>query len=204
MGLYRQVILPRLINLTMQSAAVRGERARLVPLASGRVLEVGVGSGLNLPFFGSAVERLYGIDPSLELWRLGAGRVERAPFPIEFVRASASSIPVADETFDSVVCTYTLCSVPDPAAAVAEMRRVLRPRGRLIFIEHGASPEPRVRAWQDRLTPLWSRLAAGCHLNRKMDDLLLAAGFAIARLETGYTEAPKLFGYLFRGVAERS
>ncbi len=204
MGLYERFILPRLLDLTMQTAAITAERAALLPLASGRVLEVGAGSGLNLPFFALGIERLYALDPSLELWRLGAGRVERAPFPIQFVRASASSIPAAAETFDTVVCTFTLCSVPDPSAAVAEMRRVLRPRGRLIFIEHGASPEPRVRVWQDRLTPLWSRLGGGCHLNRKMDELILAAGFTIAQLETGYMKAAKPFGYLFKGVAERS
>ncbi len=204
MGLYGRFILPRLLDLAMQTAAIEAERAGLLSLATGRVLEVGAGSGLNLPFFAPAIERLYALDPSLELWRLGAGRVERAPFPVEFVRASASAVPAAAETFDTVVCTFTLCSVPDPAAAVAEMRRVLRPRGRLIFIEHGASPEPRVRVWQDRLTPFWRRLGGGCHLNREMDELILAAGFAMARLETGYMKGPKPFGYLYKGVAERS
>ncbi len=203
MGIYAKHILPRLIDLAMRSKVVDVERARLLPTASGRVLEVGIGSGLNLPFYRSTVQTLYGLDPSLELWHLGVGRVARAPFPIEFVRASAEHIPTPDESFDTVVSTFTLCSVADPVAALREMRRVLRPHGRLLFVEHGRSPDARVRAWQDRLTPIWKRLAGGCHLNRTIDELIREAGFAISWTETGYIEGPRLFTYRVRGEARR-
>jgi len=203
MGIYATCILPRLIHLAMRSPVTEAERAQLVPMASGRVLEVGIGSGLNLPFYGSTVDALFALDPSLELWALGAKRRVPTAFPIQFVRASASEIPMRGGSFETVVMTFTLCSVPDPAAALREMRRVLRPDGRLIFVEHGRSPDARVSAWQDRLTPVWRRVAGGCHLNRKIDDLIRAAGFAIIGIEAGYAEGPKLFSYLVKGAVRR-
>ena len=204
MGLYRRHILPRLIDLSMQNRAVRAERARFVPLASGTVLEVGLGSGLNLPFYSPAVERLYGLDPSLELQTMARRRARDARLPVEFIAGSGERIPMEDETVDAVVTTWTLCSIPDPVRALTEMRRVLNPGGRLIFIEHGRSPDARVVSWQDRLTPVWRRLAGGCHLNRKIDALILAAGFRIAQIETAYMKGPKPLVYLYKGVAQRS
>ena len=204
MGVYATHVLPRLIDLAMRSRVVAAERARFVPMATGRVLEVGIGSGLNLPFYGPAVSSLLGLDPSLALWRLGVERAVTAPFAIRFAAGSAERVPAADASFDTVVTTFTLCSIPDPSAALTEMRRVLAPGGRLVFIEHGCSPEARVRAWQDRLTPLWRRVAGGCHLNRTIDALIRAAGFSIDRIETGYAQGPRPFAYLFRGAAERS
>ena len=204
MGFYAKHVLPRLTDLAMRSRVVSAERARFVPMASGRVLEVGIGSGLNLPFYGSGVTSLHGLDPSLELWKLGVRRTAAVPFAIRFVSGSAERVPAADASFDTAVTTFTLCSIPDPAAALTEMRRVLAPGGRLVFVEHGRSPDARVRAWQDRLTPLWRRVAGGCHLNRTIDELIRAAGFTIDAIETGDTGAPRLFGYLFRGVAGRS
>ena len=198
MRIYHTCVLPRLINLAMQSRVVSGERARLVPLASGGVLEVGIGSGLNLPFYARNVEKLCGLDPSLDLWRLAKKRIARAPFPIEFIALSGESIPFGDSTFDSVVTTWTLCSIPDPGKALAEMRRVLKPQGQLIFIEHGLAPDPRVMAWQNRLTPIWQRIAGGCHLNRKMDDLIRNAGYHFIQIEKGYIEGPKMLTYLIR------
>jgi len=201
MRIYHSYILPRIINLAMQNRIASAERARLVPLAYGKVLEVGIGSGLNLPFY-SKVEELYGLDPSRELWQLAKRRIAQIRFPIEFIAVSGEDIPLEDAIFDSVVTTWTLCSIPDPARALAEMKRVLKPRGQFIFIEHGLAPDGRVMAWQNRVTPLWRQIAGGCHLNRKIDNLIREAGFRFSRLETGYCEGPKMLAYLYKGIAE--
>jgi len=204
MGIYNLYILPRLINLAMQSRVVSGERARLVPLASGGVLEVGIGSGLNLPFYARNVEKLYGLDPSRELWQLAKKRIAGVSFPVDFLALSGEKIPLEDAVVDTLVTTWTLCSIRDPERALAEMRRVLKPQGQLIFIEHGLAPDPRVMAWQNRLTPIWRRIAGGCHLNRAMDDLIRKAGFHFIRIEKGYSEGPKPFTYLYKGIAGAS
>ncbi len=200
-SLYAKYLLPRLIDLAMRSKAQTAERARLIPAASGVVLEIGVGSALNIPLYSRAVKRLYALDPSVELWRLGCGRVGNAPFPIEFVRSSAESIPLSDDTVDTVVSTWTLCAIPNPTAALNEMRRVLRPQGTFMFIEHGWSPDPRVRAWQERLNPVWRRVAGGCNLDRQIDRLIGESGFQMSAVERGYGSGPKPFSYLYRGVA---
>jgi ubiquinone/menaquinone biosynthesis C-methylase UbiE len=200
---YERYILPRLIHLAMRNKAAAAERARFVPMATGTVLEIGAGSGLNLPFYGPKVVRLYALDPSRELWRMARRRVNAAAFPVEYLTASAEAIPLDDQAVDTVVTTWTLCSIPDPGKALAEMRRVVRPGGRLIFVEHGRSPEPRVRAWQDRLTPLWRRVAGGCHLNRAIDRLILDAGFGLGEIEREYAGRPKTMEYLYKGVAHR-
>jgi ubiquinone/menaquinone biosynthesis C-methylase UbiE len=165
------------------------------------VLEVGVGSGLNIPHYGPSVRALWGLDPSIELWRLARRRTGPAPFPVRFVEGTAERIPAVSGAFDTIVTTWTLCSIPELDAALAEMRRVLAPGGRLLFVEHGRSPDRRVRAWQDRLTPLWRRLAGGCHLNRSIDEVIRAAGFRITRIERGYAEGPRFASYLFKGEA---
>ena len=201
MTVWGRLVLPRLIDLVMRNQAAATERARLVPLASGVVLEIGIGSALNLPYYTSAVRALVGVDPSEELWRIGRRRLGASPFPIRYVEGSAEVLPVADRRVDTVVTTWTLCSIPDAGAALAEMRRVLRPGGRLVFIEHGRSPDPSVRRWQDRLTPLWARVAGGCHLNRPIDALLEAAGFQPITLDRGYGEGPRPMSYLYKGVA---
>jgi len=186
----------------MRNKADRAERARLVSLASGTVLEVGIGSGLNLPFYGPGVTRLYAVDPSVALCRLGRRRVKDARFPVEFLAASGEHIPLEDAMADTVVTTWSLCTIPDSARALGEIRRVLKPGGRLIFIEHGRAPDPGVEAWQRRLNPMWRRLAGGCNMNRQIDDLIVGAGFRITRIERGYGGGPKLLGYLYKGVAE--
>jgi ubiquinone/menaquinone biosynthesis C-methylase UbiE len=201
MHLYARYILPRLIDLAMRHPTVAAERARVVPLAAGVVLEVGIGSGLNLPFYGRAVERLYGVDPRRELWALARGRIARAAFPVAFIEASAERIPVGDGSIDTVVMTWTLCSIPEARPALLEMKRVLRPEGQLIFIEHGLAPDPRVVAWQERLDPVWKRIAGGCHLNRRIDRLILDAGFQFTQSEQGYGTGPRPMAYLYRGVA---
>jgi len=201
MNFYGTYILPHLINLAMQNKAARVERARFVSLASGRVLEIGIGSGLNIPFYPADIEVLYGIDPSRELLRMGRKRATDAAFPVKLMKVFGEDLPLPDESFDTVVTTWTLCTIPDPVQALREMRRILRPEGRVIFVEHGRSPDPRVLAWQNRLNPLWSRLAGGCNLNREIDALIRAVGFEITRLETGYAPGPKPFTYLYRGLA---
>jgi ubiquinone/menaquinone biosynthesis C-methylase UbiE len=200
-GLYARHVLPRLIDLAMRNRVVRAERRRALPGATGRVLEIGVGSGLNLPFYGGGVRALCGVDPSTELWRLGRARAVHVAFPVAFVAGTAERLPVAAAAFDTVVMTWTLCSVADPAAALAEVRRALRPGGRLLFVEHGRAPDAGVAAWQDRLTPWWSRLAGGCHLNRPIDELVRAAGFAGVGIDAGYAAGPRLLTFLFRGTA---
>jgi ubiquinone/menaquinone biosynthesis C-methylase UbiE len=201
MGFYGRHVLPRLLDLTMRAPMVRRERQRLLPLAAGDVLEVGIGSGLNLLHYSTGVSRLWGVDSSPELLRLAGRRAARMPFPVELIEQSAERLPFEDERFDTVVTTFTLCSIPDVRGALGEMRRVLRPGGRLVFIEHGRAPDPRVTAWQDRLTPVWKRIGGGCHLNREMDGLITRAGFTIERLEMGYGQGLKPFAYLYRGLA---
>jgi ubiquinone/menaquinone biosynthesis C-methylase UbiE len=200
-SLYAKYLLPRLIDLTMRNKVAMAERRKFVPLASGTVLEVGVGSGINIPLYGRDVETLLAVDPSLEIWRLALRRVSRAPFPVEFLQCSAEQIPLEDTTVDTVVTTWTLCTIPDPLRALGEMKRVLKPEGQVIFVEHGRSPDARVLAWQNRLNPLWNRIGGGCNLNRKIDDLILEAGLRITRMETGYVRGPKPLTYLFRGLA---
>lgn len=182
MNFYARYVLPRLINLVMRNKADRAERAKLIPLASGTVLEVGIGSALNIPFYGTRVQKLYGVDPSLELWRLGRKRVREAAIPVAFLGSSAEQIPLDDMVMDTVVSTWTLCTIPDALKALEEMRRVLKPGGRFLFVEHGWSPDPKVAAWQERLNPVWKRVAGGCNLNRKIDDLIVQAGFRVTEI----------------------
>ena len=201
MGFYGKYVLPTLIDLAMRNAAARTERARFVPQATGVVLEIGVGSGLNIPIYGSGVRKLYALDPSAELLRMARPRAERAPFPVELLEHSAEAIPLGDASVDTVVTTWTLCTIPDALAALREMRRVLRPDSRLIFIEHGRSTDPGVLRWQDRLTPLWRKVSGGCHLNRPIDELLAQGGFQVSEMERGYMAGPRIAAYLYRGIA---
>jgi ubiquinone/menaquinone biosynthesis C-methylase UbiE len=201
MSLYSRVILPRLIDLVMGNRAAAAERAKLVPVASGTVLEVGVGSARNIPHYGPDVRAVYGVDPSLELWEIGRRRLGAEPFSIRYLAGSAEQLPVADRSIDTVLSTWTLCSIPDVRAALREMRRVLRPGGRFVFIEHGRAPDASVRAWQDRLTLLWARISGGCHLNRPIDVLVEEAGFNLLTLDRGYASGPKPMSYLYKGVA---
>ena len=203
MGVYARHVLPRLINLSMQNKVARLERARFLPRAFGRVLEMGIGSGLNIPFYRSDIQMLCGVDPSPELLRMARRRAAAAHFPVELIERSGESLPTEDQTFDTVVTTWALCTIPNPVAALKEMKRVLKPEGHLIFIEHGRSPDARVLAWQNRLNPLWNRLGGGCNLNRKIDDLIVEAGFRITQMDTGYGKGPRLLAYLYKGLARR-
>jgi ubiquinone/menaquinone biosynthesis C-methylase UbiE len=201
MGFYETWVLPRLLDLAMRNHVLDSYRRGAIESAHGLVLEIGVGSGLNLSLYGPAVDRVLGLDPLPELLRLASQRVAQALIPVSLVRASAQSIPFADAAFDAIVMTWTLCSIPDPLAALTEMRRVLKPGGRLLFVEHGLSPEIRVARWQHGLTPYWKRISGGCHLDRKMDDLIRAAGFQIDAVETGYMQGPKPWTFMYQGAA---
>ena len=194
-------ILPRLVDVAMRNRAATRYRSLIVPKARGTVLEIGVGSGLNLPFYGSGVEHLYGLDPSEELLAMAGKRARAIAFPIDFIAHASEEIPLDDRSVDTVVMTWTLCSVADPVKALKEVRRVIKSGGTLLFVEHGLAPEIRVQAWQQRLNPLWSKLTGGCNLNRKMDQLIRTAGFDLAGLKTEYAEGPRPFSYTYSGQA---
>lgn len=201
MGFYARWVLPRILDLVMQQKQIAPYRARIATAASGRVLDVGIGSGLNLPFYGDRIERVYGIDPSPELLRFAETRAARASAPVELLLGSGEALPFADRALDTVVLTFTLCTIVDPGRALAEIRRVLRPEGRLLFAEHGRAPEADVARWQDRLTPVWKRLGGGCHLNRKPDDLIRSAGFGLDGVETRYIKGPRPMSFVYTGLA---
>lgn len=194
-------VVPWLVEKACRSREILTERQRWVPRASGRVLEVGVGSGLNLAFYDrAAVERVVGLDPSAPLLARAADRTATAQVPIELVHGSGERLPFSAAAFDSVVMTYTLCSVEDPTRVLAEIRRVLAPRGALVLVEHGRAPDPGPRRIQRALTPLWSRIGGGCRLDRDVGQLLEAAGFATADLSRGYTSARRWLSYTLQGV----
>jgi len=202
MGLYNRFVLPWVIHLAMQNRDATRLRRRVVPEARGRVLELGIGSGLNLPFYGEGVANVTGIDPSPRLLSLAEKRAVEAPFMVHLREGGAEKMRFENDSFETVVSTWTLCSIPDIAAALREVRRVLRPDGTFLFVEHGHSPEPRVSAWQDRLTPLWRRCAGGCHLNRDIAALIEDSGFRLGAIDTGYlVHGPRVLTWHYRGRA---
>jgi ubiquinone/menaquinone biosynthesis C-methylase UbiE len=198
LGFYQKRVLPHLINCACGVKPVMKQRLKVVPLAAGRVLEIGVGSGLNLPHYRrDAVRQVWGLDPSAEMLALARKRAAATGLDVRFIEASATDIPLDDGSIDSVVMTYTLCSIADVLPALNEIRRVMVPDGRLIFCEHGAAPDEDVRRWQDRLNPLWVKLAGGCNLNRRIPYLLETGGFRIKGVETMYLPGwrPGTFNY---------
>lgn len=203
-NLYTRYVLPKLIHVAMSRDDATRLRAAHLPSARGDVLEIGIGSGLNLPFYTGAVTQLYGIDPSAELLALATEAAATAPFPVELFNSSAEHIPLPDASVDTVVVTWSLCSIPDAPAALREMGRVLKPDGSLIFVEHGLSPDPGVQKWQNRLTPFWRPWTGGCHLNKKIDDLVRDAGFTIADLRTEYVPGPRALSFTYQGVARKN
>ena len=201
MSFYQRRVLPCLVHLAMRQKQLLPFRRRVIGEAEGRILEIGVGSGLNLPLYGSAARAVIGIEPSPELLRMARRRAAGISVPVEFLETSAEAIPLDAGSVDAVVTTWTLCTIPDAPRALAEVRRVLKPGGALLFVEHGRAPEPGVARWQDRLDPLWSRFAGGCHLNRKIDDLVSGSGFRIDRLEHARMSGPRTHGFLYEGRA---
>lgn len=201
MPFYTDRFLPHLVHWVLRGGTFRQLRQECVRGLSGTVLEVGFGSGLNLPWYPREVTRLWFLEPSPEARRMAREAIAAAPFPVEPIGDTAESIPLADASVDAVVSTWTLCTIPDVETALREMRRVLRPGGQFRFVEHGRSPEPRVARWQDRLTPLQKRLAGGCHLNRPIDRLIEEAGFRLDRIDRFYVRGPKVGTYQYAGVA---
>jgi SAM-dependent methyltransferase len=200
-GLYDRYVLPRLLALAMRAPQLVPLRAQVGGAAAGTVLELGIGSGLNLPFYGPAVRRVIGVEPSAALRGLAAARASGLGCALDLRAGTAERLPADAASVDTVVTTWTLCSVADPLAALAEVRRVLRPGGRLVFAEHGLAPDAAVARWQRRLTPGWKHLAGGCHLDRRMDALLAAGGFRTDALETGYLGRPRIATFMYRGAA---
>lgn len=199
---YDRHILPYIIDLACGVRPVARQRQKVVPQAQGRVLEVGIGTGLNMPFYDPAkVDRIVGVDPALRMHRLAARRIARAGLNVELIGLSAERLPAADASFDTVVCTYTLCTIPDPVQALGEMRRVLKPGGRLLFSEHGRAPDAGVARWQDRLDPWWGRFSGGCRLGRDIPGLLHEAGFK-TDVQARYLPGPRFVSYHYWGAAQ--
>lgn len=199
---YGRYILPYVLDFACSMTPVRRQREKVVPLAQGRVLEVGIGTGLNMPYYDkSRVGKIVGLDPAVQIHGLALKRIKRAGLDVELVGLSAERIPFADASFDSVLITYTLCSIPDPVAALKEMRRVLGPAGRLIFCEHGRAPDDSVRRWQNWLQPHWKKIAGGCHLDRNIPALLSATGFRADDTQARYLPGPRPLAYNYWGVA---
>ncbi len=204
MGFYDRKILPFLIDKACGIGPVQAQRAKVVPQARGEVLEIGIGSGLNLPFYDSrAVSKVWGLEPSAEMRAKAARVAAKTAVPVSFLDLPGEEIPLDDGTVDTVLVTYTLCTIPDVLAALGQMRRVLRPDGQLIFCEHGQAPDPSVRRWQDRINPIWGKFAGGCHVNRPIDALIKTAGFEIDALDTGYIAGPRFAAYNYWGTAKR-
>jgi ubiquinone/menaquinone biosynthesis C-methylase UbiE len=201
MGFYGDQILPRIIDLTMRSEVFGQVRARVVAGLDGDVLEIGFGSGLNIPYYPAGVKRVQAVDPARIGRKLAAKRAAACPVPIDFTVADAQALPAADASIDSVLSTWTLCTVPDPAQVLAEIRRVLRPGGAFHFAEHGLAPDAAIARSQHRLTPLQRRVAGGCRLDRPIDQLIAAAGFDVTRMDTYYMAGRHALGYTFEGIA---
>jgi ubiquinone/menaquinone biosynthesis C-methylase UbiE len=198
-----QRVLPRLVDRALRTPAVNARRAQTLAGLSGEVLEIGFGSGLNLPYYPRGVERVLAVEPSDLAWRLAEPRMATAGTPpVERVGLDGARLPVPDGSMDGVVSTFTLCTVPEVGTALGEIRRVLRPGGRLHFLEHGRAPQESVRRWQRRLQPLQSRMLGGCRLDRRIDELVSEAGIEIVQLTCEYGDGPKPFSYLYRGRAQ--
>jgi ubiquinone/menaquinone biosynthesis C-methylase UbiE len=201
MSFYNDHILPHVINLAMRNRELGPYRQRIVSQAQGRVLEIGIGAGFNLPWYGPRVNTILGLDPSPRLIAMAQETANLNDVPVTLITGSAQAIPIDAHSIDTLVTTWTLCSIPDTAAALQEMRRVLKPSGQLLFVEHGLAPEEGVRKWQNRLTPVWKKIGGGCHLNRPIRVLIEEAGFTITRLDTGYAKGPKPMTFFYEGCA---
>lgn len=204
MNLYDKYLLPRLVDFTCGLKPMMKQREKIVPLAEGRVLEIGIGSGLNLPFYTPGkIKHLWGLDPSREIWALARDKHGKLDFDIEFIEGVAEEIPLDSGTVDTVLITYTICTVPNVISALKEARRVLKSDGRLLFCEHGLAPDESVQRWQKRLNPIWKRIGGGCNLNRPIPYLIEQAGFSIRDMESMYIPGWKPASFNYWGVANR-
>lgn len=204
MGLYEKHVLPRMIDLVMRNRVVDRERSRILGDVEGEVLEIGFGSGLNLPHYGRGVRRVVGVDPSGTGRNLAQGRIETVPFEVEFIGIEGELLPVEEGRFDAAVSTFTLCTIPGVERALDNVRRALKPGGRFYFLEHGWAAEERVQRWQRRLEPVQKKIAGGCHLTRVPDQLIEQAGFSVEGVERYYVKGPRPLSFLYRGVAVRA
>ena len=203
MSWYEKHCLPHLLNLACGTKPIRKQREKVVPLAKGRVLEIGMGSGLNIPYYNAdQVEFVWGLEPSPEMRRKAQPNLAEAPFDVRWLEFPGEDIPLDDDSADTVLLTYTLCTIPDWQTALHEMRRVLKPGGKLVFCEHGAAPDAGVARWQARINPLWRRVAGGCNLNRPIPRYLAEGGFKIKSLETMYVPGPKIASFNYWGSAD--
>ena len=205
MSLYEKYVLPKFLNCTCGSKPINYQRKKVVPLAQGLVLDVGIGSGLNIPFYDmSKIDKVLGLDPSVELNNLAKNVAEEHQIDIDFMLCGAEDIPLPDNHVDTVLITYTMCTIPDVLEANKEMLRVLKPGGKLIFCEHGQAPDLKVAKWQKRIDPLWGKIAGGCHLNRDIPNLITSAGFEIENMEQMYLPStPSIAGYNYWGTATK-
>lgn len=202
MGLWRRQVVPRIVDVACGTKQAHEARERVCTGLSGEVLEIGFGSGLNVPHYPPAVTRVLAVEPSDVGFRLAGDRLAASSIPVHRTGLDGQRLPLDDASADHALSTWTLCTIPDAGAALAEVRRVLRPGGRLHFVEHGLAPDAGVVRWQRRLEPVQRRVAGGCHLTRRIDRLLVEAGFTVDRLDNSYEKGtPKPFGYLYEGVA---
>ncbi|MCW8925327.1 MAG: class I SAM-dependent methyltransferase [Xanthomonadales bacterium] len=202
MNLYEKHLLPKLVHVVCRQQPMTKQREKLVPLATGRVLEVGIGTGLNLPFYNPGkVTHLWGLDPSAEMWSIAQKNAREHHLEAEFIESGAEDIPLDSDSADTVVMTYTLCSIPDVYAAMAEIRRVLKPGGKLLFCEHGKAPDERVLRWQNRLNPVWKAFSGGCNLHRPIPEILDRGGFRSGDMQTMYLPGWKPASFNYWGTA---
>lgn len=203
MSFYDDHILPHIIHIACGTKPILKQREKIVPQAEGRVLEIGMGSGINIRYYNpDKVEKIWGLEPSAGMRQKAKSRVESAPFDLEWLDLPAEEIPLDDKSVDTIVLTYTLCTIPDWLSAVKQMRRVLKSSGKLLFSEHGKAPDASVKKWQDRINPLWMKIAGGCHLNRDIPELLIEGGFNIKEMDTLYVPStPKITGFTYWGYA---
>lgn len=203
MKFYEKHCLPHLIHLVCGLQPIASQRRKVVPLAEGRVLEVGMGGALNLPFYDQKkVDLIWGLEPSEGMRKLAGKNLQRSPIEVKWIALPAGEIPLEDESADTVLLTYTLCTIPDWRAALQQLRRVLKPEGKLIFCEHGAAPDEATRRWQGRLNPVWKKIAGGCHLDRPIPEFIEAGGFRITEMESAYLRGvPRIAGFNYWGSA---
>ena len=206
MGFYDKHILPRMLNAAMSAKPISYQRRKVVPRARGRVLEIGFGAGHNLPFYDATkVERIWALEPAAEMRLRSAQRRAASTIPLEFIDLPSEKIPLDAESADTVLVTYTLCTIADVTAALGEMRRVMKPAGRMIFCEHGEAPDESVKRWQRRITPFWKKIGGGCHLGRQIPRLIADGGFRVDDIETMYLPGtPRFAGFNYWGSASKA